>query len=165
MRDFVFETDKELGIPESKAGKSEYAQCITGTLFRHRGRDISIRDVQNLARWIPHDEDLFVITGKNWFFGDCEEGQVREVLEEQHMHGYKSFIAIVQQDPHAAEPFLLSFVFPTKSTPNDFPLSQDLISCSHHIGNVATVRLADITMLASNARLLESKGYTAPVVI
>ena len=122
-------------------------------------------EIPAFVYWLPHDDDLLIIAGKTWFFGDCEDGITKEILEEQHVHGHRSFIAILEQDPSVPEPFLLSFVFPRTAGIEDFPLCSEMMSLCSRCGNVASVRIADITVLSSTARTLEGKGYASPVVI
>ena len=150
-----------MGTPENKAGKSEYAQFMCQTLFRYKGRDLSIRDVQNVARWLPHDDDLLLLTGKEWFFGDYAEGAAADVLEEQHAHGRRAFLATVEHSPKAREPYLLSLTAPSSSAKLP-PQLEELVKSGTSADDIVTVRVASVAKLSVAARMLEEAGYTPP---
>ena len=151
-----------MGTPESKAGKSEYAQFLSRALFRYRGRDLSIRDVQNVARWLPHDDDLLLVTGKEWFFGDYPEGAAADVLEEQHARGRRAFLATVEHNLKVREPFLLCFTKPSGTTNSNAEKIEQLVKSGTTAGDIVTVRVANVAKLSLTARMLEESGYAAP---
>ena len=161
--DFVAATDRALGTPEASAGRSEYAALLRATLLRDCGRELTIRDVQNIARWLPHDDDLVLLDGKAWFLGDCDASAVRALLEAQHARGTRAFVATVERDPLVREPFVLALtLLRDDDSDDDLPLSPAARSALVRAGHVATVRVANITQLTAEALALEEHGFVAP---
>ena len=159
--DFVAATDRALGTPETSAGKSEYAVLLRQTLLRDHGRDLTIRDVQNIARWLPHDDDLVLLEGKAWFLGDYDDSAARALLEAQHAHGTRAFVVTVEHDPCIREPFVLALTL-GDGDDDDLPLSPAARRTLVRAGNVATVRVANIAQLMGETGALEEHGFVAP---
>lgn len=161
--DFVAETDRALGTPESSVGKSGYAVLLRQTLLRDCGRDLTIRDVQNIARWLPHDDDLVLLEGKAWFLGDYDDSAARALLEAQHAHGARAFVVTVERDPLVREPFVLALTLgDSDGKDDDVPLSDAARRALVRAGHVATVRVANIAQLLAETGALEEHGFVAP---
>lgn len=158
--DFVRATDRALGTPETSAGSSEYAALLRRTLLRDCGALLSIRDVQNIARWLPHDDDLVLLDGKNWFLGDVDDCAARDILAQQ---GARAFVVTVERDPLIREPFVLILTLGDGGDEGaKLPLSSKARKTLVRSGHVATARVADIAQLLAETSALEEHGFVAP---